>query len=680
MLPLLRIDRALEAQRGHLLPWVPVCLGFGIGVFFLLRQDPGYLAILLLAAGLCLSILLYRLGENWSILALALVLVCLGFVTAWGRTVLVEAPVLQFRYFGSVEGRVIALDRSGTGALRLTLDQPRLTRLSLDRTPARVKISLISQQTVPPIGAYIGTTAHLMPPQGPSEPGGFDFRRHAWFQKLGANGYTRNPIVVLQPPAPGLSLQRIRADLSQVVQARLGPDTGGVAAAVITGDRSGLRLDTVQSLRASNLAHLLAISGLHMGLLSGVVFGALRLGLCLIPPLALRCNVKKIAALAALVAAIGYLGLSGGNVATERAFIMVLVVLVAVLLDRRAFSLRSVAIAATLVLLRRPETLLSPGFQMSFAATTALICVFGWLRDSQISLGPTWFRPFVTVLISSAVAGLATAPFGAAHFNTLSHYGLLANVLAVPVMGAIVVPAIVLSFCLWGFGLEGVGFWLLDIGLRWILAVAEWVSLLPNSQSGVISPDPCVLPLLTCAGLFIALWQGRFRWWGLPVMAMVLWLWGESARPLVLISANGGLIGILTADGRALSRYKSQEYTAKSWLARDGDQVSQARAAERWPDRQGNGSRRQVQAAGYRVMHVIGKGQAAELRDCKEGDLIVAMTALDLSGSCIQLQPSTFQRSGSVLIRSDGTLISANQIAGDRPWSRRKPPPIPPRR
>ncbi|WP_338153225.1 ComEC/Rec2 family competence protein [Pseudophaeobacter leonis] len=389
----------------------------------------------------------------WAVLFLGL-----GFATAALRTHSVAAPVLSFRYYGPVEGRIIGIDQSSSGRIRLTLDRVRLARTSFQKTPERVRVSVSSDQALPSIGATVATTAHLMPPQGPSEPGGFDFRRLAWFSELGAVGYTRKPVLVLQPAQSALAIQRFRARLSGMIQHRIAGETGGVAAAIIAGDRVGVSQETLRVLRGSNLAHLLAISGLHMGLLSGFVFSFIRVVLCLWPAVALRCNVKKIAACAALMAAVAYLAISGGNVATERAFIMVSVLLVAVLLDRRAFSLRAVAVAATLVLLRRPETLLSPGFQMSFAATTALVAVFGAIRDHQLGLGPAWLRPVLTVVVSSAVAGLATAPYGAAHFNTLAHFGLLANVLAVPIIGLVVVPSAVLALCLAPLGVEEVGF------------------------------------------------------------------------------------------------------------------------------------------------------------------------------------------------------------------------------
>jgi competence protein ComEC len=203
----------------------------------------------------------------------------------------------------------------------------------------------------------------------------------------------------------------LRMTISTAIRDRIEGQPGAFAAAVLTGDRSGLDAETVENMRVANIAHLLAISGLHMGLLTGFVYGALRLALALIPALALSHPIRKWAAAGALGAGAFYLVLSGGNVATERAFIQVAVMLVAVMLDRRAITLRSVAIAAILLLLHRPETLFSPGFQMSFAATAALVAVFNGLRGAEgLSRRPGWQKWLFALVLSSVVAGLATAP------------------------------------------------------------------------------------------------------------------------------------------------------------------------------------------------------------------------------------------------------------------------------
>ena len=475
----LALAQAIAGQRGRLFLFVPVLLAIGIGVYFALPREPVAVEWAGVAAAMgALVWLSRRVAEEVAPLVLMGAFIAAGCLAAGARAALVAAPVLQYRYFGAIEGRIVKIDRSATDAVRLTLDQVVLERVARACTPERVRVSLHGQQgfIVPEPGLRVMTTGHLGPPPGPSEPGGFDFRRLAWFERLGAVGYTRVPVLALAPAdqgAAGLRIHRLRMRISAAVQAHLQGDAGGFAAAILTGDRSGIEAARMEELRRSNLAHLLAISGLHMGLLTGFVFGLLRLVMALVPPFALRAPTRKIAALGALGAGAFYLVLSGGNVATERAFIMVGVMLVAVLLDRRAISLRSVAMAATLILILRPEALVQAGFQMSFAATVALVAVFQWLTQERgwRARIPRWGWPVVSVVICSLVAGIATAPIAAASFNRIAEYGLIANLLAVPLMGLVVMPAAVLAALLAPFGLEWVGLRLMGPAIDWILLV-----------------------------------------------------------------------------------------------------------------------------------------------------------------------------------------------------------------
>lgn len=666
------IDHVLLGQRGHLFPWAPVCLALGIGAYFARETEPEPVVYVALctAGALCAAASL-RWPGGWSALGWAMTLAAAGFCLAGWRAQDVAAPVLGWRYYGPVEGRVVALDRSASDALRVTLDRVRLARVSPARVPGRVRLSLHGPEADLRPGQRIMTTAHLSPPQGPVEPGGFDFRRHAWFQGLGAVGYTRVPVLTAAPAesgGTGLRVFALRMAASARVLDVLPGDVGGFAAAITTGDRSAMGQEALDALRASNLAHLLAISGLHMGLLAGFVFAALRIGFALIPALALRLPVKKIAAVGALVAAAGYLALSGGNVATERAFVMVAVALCAVLVDRRAISLRAVAMAAMIVLALRPEALLGPGFQMSFAATTALVAVFGWLRDAELPQAPSWAKPVLGVVISSAVAGLATAPVGAAHFNTLSHFGLLANLLSVPLMGTLVIPAAVLAALLAPLGAEAVGLTLMGLGLRWILAVAHWVAGLEGAQGHVISPPGVVLPLLALGLLWLILWQGRARLAGLVPAVAAFLLWTAAERPAVLIADTGGIVGVMTGQGRALSKPRGAGFVVKNWLENDGDGADQAMAAARWPGEAGSVA--SFDTGFVKIVHVIGKRGAAAFTGCPEPMLVVASVAMKPQDNCDLYDPVRLRDTGSVAITPQGA-VSATDMAGRRLWNTR---------
>ena len=674
------IEGALLAQRGALIGWVPVCLAVGIGIYFSLPVEPELPGLAVVAlAGLAAFVAARLTPVAYAPICIALVLIGTGIGLAKWRTDWVEAPVLTFRYYGPIEGRVVNIDRSASDATRLTLDRVVLARMSPERTPARVRVSVHGAQVINEFnpGERLIMTGHLSPPAGPAEPAGFDFQRHAWFLQLGAVGYTRTPVLRLEVAQVGSWRMRIfawRMRLSNAVQKAMPGETGAFAAAIMTGDRSAMGQAVLEDLRAANLAHLLAISGLHMGLLTGFIFAVVRYGLALIPLIALRYPTKKIAAVAALIVGAFYLALSGGNVATERAFVMVAVMLVAVLLDRRALTLRAVAIAAVIILIWQPEALTGPGFQMSFAATTALVFVFGLLRKVDLTRLPKWTRGPLSVVLSSFVAGLATAPFAAAHFNQIAHYGLIANVLSVPLMGVLVMPAAVLAMCLAPFGLWSLGLWFMDLGLRWIIFVAQTVAGLQGALSHVPAPDPRVLPLMALGLLAFILWRGHGRFLGLllPLFAGGLWL--QTARPQVLVADNGSLLGMMTAEGRVLSKSSGSGFVAGIWLENDGAPVDQRVAA----DRAGLVRQGRVVTADlfeWRIMQVSGKTALADLDGCGGADVLISDQVVETARPCEVFDQVRLRETGSLALdvaeNGDLRVTSARAVAGARPWNSR---------
>ena len=651
------VDQFL-AQRGHLFPWSAVMYGGGVGVFFALRYEPDLLLRWIGITGVAALVSAVVSPPGYRPIFWALTLFCAGFVMAEWRSSKVSAPILGFRYYGAVEGRIIAIDRSASDAVRLTLDQVVLDDVQVVRLPERVRVSLHGDQQhfQPEPGDVVAMAAHLSPPSGPVEPGGFDFQRHAWFLRLGAVGYTNTPVMVITPADVALPIFRLRVNLSKSIQERIEGNPGAFAAAVMTGDRSAMGQDVLEQLRATNLAHLLAISGLHMGFLAGAVFAAIRGGFALVPSIASRLPAKKIIAVGALMASTLYLALSGGAVATERAFVMIAVALVATLLNRRAISLRAVAVAALIVLTLSPEALLSPGFQMSFAATTALVAVFALQRDAEWTLGPKWLRPAVVLLISSSVAGAATAPYSAAHFNQIAQWGLLANLLSVPVMGTLVIPGAVLASVLAPFGGEALGLWFASLGLRWILWVAEWVSQLDGSIRGVVQPQPVVLIWLSAGALFVVLWKGAGRLLGLLPLVVAAFLWSQTDRPFVLVSDTGGLVGIMTSEGRALSRAKGDGFVAQVWLENDGVLSDQATSSVRWQE-----------MSQFPVRHVRGKQNVADLK-CFKGETVVTDREPPVRLSCRLLSPKVFRTTCSVSIDRKGQITTSRDLSGARRW------------
>jgi competence protein ComEC len=668
--------QAIQAARGGLFPWIAVLVGVGVGIWFALDQEPGagsyVLAALLLMAGLTLAAKGPDLAHP---LALAVAALAAGWLAAGVRGHSVAAPMLDFRYYGPVEGRIVGIDRSQSDALRLTLDQVTLREVPPGRTPVRVRVSLQGDQPwLDPVpGQVVILTASLAAPEGPVEPGGFDFRRMAFFDRLGAVGYTRTPVLLLEDPADGARpIDRLRRHLTAGMLEHMDGQAGAFAAGAMTGDRSAITEETVRALRDSSLAHLLAISGMNMAFLTAFVFALLRYGLALIPFLALRVNTKKVAAVVSLGVALFYLVLSGANVATERAFIMIAVFLGAVLLDRRALTMRSVAVAALFILLTKPESLLEPGFQMSFAATIALIAGFAALdRGIYRERLPRWALPVFTLVASSVIGGFATAPYAAAHFNRFADYGLLANLLTVPVMGAIIMPMGAVAAMLAPLGLAGLPLWVMEQGARWILFVAHWIAGLDGSVTAIPEPGPWVLPVLTLGAIWIILWQGRARLLGTVPVILAFALWLAADRPDLLISGDGKLLGLAGPEGRVLSAARGGGFAAETWLENDGDLSVQSSAAER-SGFTGPKGERWFDLAGLRAVSLSGEDAVGKLDAAcaRAGVVILADWAEAVPEGCTLIDMKVLAGTGPLAVwtGSGGLRVERTRTA-TRLWS-----------
>ena len=631
-----------EAARRRLALWLPVAFGIGIASYFALAIEPSPMAAAALALVPALLALVAPRGAPRAA-ATALTLAGLGFGTAALRTASVAAPVLAAPVSALVEGRVREITQSAGGLPRLTLDGVTIYGVAPEATPVRVRVTLRRPADGVGPGAWVSVLADLAPPGPPVAPGAFDFRRAAWFERLGAIGTARSAVALIapaRPPAPAerlsLALDTARAALSAALRGRIEGEAGAFAAAIVTGDRSGLPVEALDALRDSSLAHLLAISGLHLAIVCGLVFGALRLGLALLPGVALRWPVKAIAALAALGAALAYLALSGGAVATQRAFLMAGVALGGVLAGRPALGLRGLAAAALVVLVLAPESLLSVGFQMSFAATLALLALYeavrGWMPLAPGGgVGRRLGRYAAGLLLTSAVAGLATAPFSAWHFHRLTPFGLLANLAAVPAMGLVVAPALAVSAVLAPIGWEEPTLRVAAAGIGWILEMARIVAALPGAVQPVAAAGVVPLGLLVSGGLWLCLVLGAARLLGALALLLGLGLWAVSPwqRPALLVAPGGALVALRGPDGLVPDHPRAAGYVAERWLRRDGDMAGQADAAARPAWVEADGVRSGDLGGGWTVVLVRARSLPEKLLNdrCRPDVVIVAPRA-----------------------------------------------------
>ncbi|MEX2520609.1 MAG: ComEC/Rec2 family competence protein [Paracoccaceae bacterium] len=673
--------------------WVPVLIGCGVQIYFWLPVEPvGWIFGFMIAAPFLLAALLWDWLSRAPLLGLALTLVILGFCVAGARARIVAAPVLPASIDATVEGVILEVTRTAAGRPRLVLDRLVIFGVDQAATPEKVQVSLLREAHLEGLrpGMRVSIFARLGPPGAPVEPGGFDFRRDAWFKSLGGVGFARGaPAMIETSGTPniirrlGVGLARARAGISAGLRAALPGETGAFAAAVTVGDRAGVDREATQALRDSNLSHLLAISGLHMGLVTAMVFGGVRLILAAVPYSGRRWRIKRHAAVVALLAATGYLLISGASIATQRAYVMAVVALVAVLVNRPAITLRALAVAATVILLIRPESLAHVGFQMSFAATAALIAGFDFARErgwgARIAGGGVAARVggyVIALAATSLLAGLATAPFAAFHFNRVSNYGLIANLAAVPIMGFWVAPTALLAGFLAPLGLEHWALAVMGKGIDSIMTVARFVAGLDGASRGVAAAAPIVLTLITFGGLGLCLGRQVLRWFGVGLLAagFALWLVWD-VRPEALVAPEARLVGVLGPEGRALDHAKSQSYAARAWLERDGDDADQAAAAARPGFVAADDGSMATLSNGWKVVNLVGRWvEPARMNEfCEPRVLLLAPGAsAPAKGPCQTFFGEPLRLSGALALEPDGKSLRVRSVAessGVRFWT-----------
>lgn len=682
------LSQIWQAERRRAVLFVPVLVGVGVQLYFLLPFEP---PLAWGATGLALPAIAFVLarGRGGPVLAAAVIVASIsaglgaGVVRAW----VVAAPVVAATGSATIEGRVREITQSASGRPRLELDRVHIYGLPVGQTPARVRVSLLKPTDAEGVGpgTNVSVFARLGPPGEAVEPGAFDFRRAAWFEGIGAIATARGRVAVLEPTPPDGASERaaiclavIRQRLGAGLRAGIGGEAGAFAAAIVTGDRAAIPVAAVQALRDSNLAHLLAISGLHMAMVAGLAFVFVRLALVLIPGAGLRLPAKKIAAVAALLVAIAYLGISGAAIATQRAAIMAAIVFGAILADRPAVTLRALAAAATVILLLTPESLTQVGFQMSFAATVALVAVYDaarglrWLPPTGRT-GARALRYGAALVLTSLIAGLATAPFAAFHFNRATSYGLLANLAAVPAMGLWVAPSLALAGLAAPFGLADPFLRVAGWGIDWILIVARHVSEMDGATRAVAAVPPLALGLIAAGGLWLALWRTRVRLAGLAALLAGAAVWVAGAqRPAILIAPGAQLVGVLGPQGRAVDHPTAGAYAAETWLRRDGDRATQREAAAR-PGFMREGPWRRAEVAGVVALHIFRGARVdagAIARRCRDGAVIL-LPRLDFPPrpGCVLLDRERLAALGAISIGAEG-LRAARPEAATRPWAR----------
>ena len=614
---------------------------------------------------------------------------CIGFSTAKLRTELVDAPIIASD-IGPIrlEGRIESVFIQDDTHARILLAPSKIGREGVP-IPRRVRLTLRGERAVGAVapGMQVPLLALLRPPPEPASPRGYDFARWAFFSRIGGVGFVLGAPEQLEGDwTPswrqrfGATIERLRRTISSRVQNALDGLEGAISAALITGERAAIPEADNNAYRDSGLYHVLSISGVHMALAGLGIFWIVRALLALSPRLALNYPIKKWAALTAVLGATFYVFISGASAPAVRSYLMLVVMLVGVLADRPALSMRSVAISAMLLLGFEPEGVIEPSFQMSFSAIVGLIALAEWQRAapisgqfSQTNTGGVfrWLRRYVFGLkLASLVAGLATAPFAIYHFDRAPGYSLLANLLASPIVGTIIMPPACLSVALMPFGLE---YWPLQAmgwGVGIMTDIAHWVAGLPGAVNLVASKSEFVLLLIVPGGLWVGLWRRPWRWWGVVGILIGFALAIVERPPDILISRDTNADAVRGVDGNFVLIGSPDQYTAEQWLLRDGDACAAEEAGigatcDEW---------------GYVVQDEDGNLVALALRagslvdDCARAEIVIS--AVPIRRNCagpiyiVDLFDVLNDGATALYVTDNGiTRVTTAERRGERPWS-----------
>ncbi len=557
-------------------PWLVVALAAGIAAWFMFDNPWQWAAVI----GTC-CLLSLAAAQVWQdkdgrvvlrngVIAVA-VMVALGVATIWTRSEFVGAEAIERPVVGIFDARVLEREEQPAE------DRVRLVIAARDAesgTARKFRVNIPMERASDDIreGTRIRLRARLMPPAPAMLPGAYDFSRSAWFMGYAATGSALGEIEIVEQSTEADALAETQRSLSSHVRGQLGGSAGSIAAALASGDRGGIAEADEEAMRDAGLTHLLSISGLHV---SAVIAAAYLIAIKLLALwqwLALRVRLPIIAAAVAASAGIGYTLLTGAEVPTVRSCVGAILVLLALALGREALSMRMVATAAFFVLLLWPESLVGPSFQMSFAAVLAIVAlhnsapVRAFLAPREESWLARLSRRTFMLLVTGFVIELALMPIVLFHFHRAGVYGAFANVIGIPLTTFLCMPLIALALLLDTVGLGGPVWYLAGKSLDLLIGIAHFTAGQPGAVKLMPEMGGATFAVFVAGGLWLALWRGRLRLWGLGASAIATVILLTKPVPDIFVSSDGRHVGIAGEGDRLLILRESRSSYASDNL------------------------------------------------------------------------------------------------------------------
>ena len=526
-----------EQERMRLLNFVPVILGSGICCFFNLDNPPP----LALTVSVCLF--LFTFARHFRFLYIFLIF-SFGFMLAQIRTICINTPMLEktiekpFAFFATID----SCNRTEKGFSFVVKDSS--LKFKTDKillTWRGDKAKNFTEDLMP--GDRASFFAQLNPLTEQPFPEAYNFKRQQYFSGISARGFLlsspKKVDYIYRETTISLLIDKLRYSINKIIDENLESDNAAIAKALITGTKSSIRKDLRENFVRSGTAHVLAISGLHMGLIGFFIFWIVRVLLCFSTYLSMFYNIKKIAAVISLLGAVGFFLISGCSVSSMRALTMHALVILGIILDREALSMRSIAVAATIIMLITPEAIMFPSFQLSFSAVIAIVAFYEKFWD---------FSPFprlkmlFNIIATTVVATLTTTVFSIFVFNQMTLNSIPANIFVIPLMSFFIMPMVIVSL----FGmLVNITFPLkiLSLGISVLIETVKFFSTFSGSLLVMYSPTPLVLTILIFSILILTLIHHKIRWVGLFGVGIGVLMYYFQEIPRIIISPNAKAYG-----------------------------------------------------------------------------------------------------------------------------------------
>ena len=595
-----RIKNTFVNQYGVFFLWIPILLSIGIGIYFLniISLDSVIISTFFISIIFFIT-LIYKLNILRYLLYL-LAFILSGYYIIYTHNSFSKSPIIEDD-LGVIwiRAKIEKLESRNRGyrliLSHLDLWQPEKKKFPTNETPEYIRLEIKTPiEDVKP-GDFVSLKAVLKPPpQKPVYPNGYDFSKYAYYNKIGAVGYSISPVKLftygnktssesLKTYIHGIRFKLIKKIINNLDRTELSHDSKQIILALLFGERGAISKDTVNNMRVAGIGHILAISGLHMALIMAGCYFFIRLFFSLFPKVILRYDIKKFSALISLAIGLFYLSITSFPISAIRAYIMASIFLLSIIFERNTNPIRPISIAATIILIIDPYSLLTPSFQMSFSAVLGLVAFFSYFpmrrkktqgdkKYSSIELIKTLFQYFFAIVMSSIVAGLATAPFAIYHFGQVSTYGIISNMVAIPLTTFIIMPFSILSLILSNFAFSSYLLSIAGNAIDIMINNANYVSSLPHPTRSFIKIPTYYIVGFSLSIMWFLIWRKPLNYIGLlPLTLFITLIMIPIKKPNIIVGSKGKLFAINYKNQIAFSSYQKERYARLQWVKYNGN-------------------------------------------------------------------------------------------------------------